>query len=170
MAEAFFIVLPWLNPANADPIRRFLCSPFLLKLPIHMQYLLCDVYAWCLMCQFFFVRSWLFESRRDQKYPNLGSFWPFESYFKVDPRWQSYVHLILQGLMYILNCIFCMTIFFWIGPLETIQIHFHSVVCPLGTQGITWTTTFAGKQFARIWRNANNTIFFRKSVFSIFRF
>ena len=28
MAEAFVIVLAWLNPATADPIRRCLCSPF----------------------------------------------------------------------------------------------------------------------------------------------
>ena len=35
-----------------------------------MQYGLCDV--WCVMCDvpgLFFVRSWLFESRGDQKYP-----------------------------------------------------------------------------------------------------
>ena len=28
MAEAFNIVLAWLNPATADPIRRCLRSPF----------------------------------------------------------------------------------------------------------------------------------------------
>ena len=31
MAEAFVIVLAWLNPATADPIRRCLCGPFKYK-------------------------------------------------------------------------------------------------------------------------------------------
>ena len=37
-----------------------------------MQYVLCDV--WCVMCDvpgLFFVRSWFFKSRGDQKYPVL---------------------------------------------------------------------------------------------------
>ena len=33
------------------------------------------------------------------KIPHLGSFRPFEWYSKIDPRWQSYVHFILQGLL-----------------------------------------------------------------------
>ena len=42
---------------------------YLIKLQTHTQYVLCDV--WCVMCEvpgLFFVRSWLFESRGDQKY------------------------------------------------------------------------------------------------------
>ena len=31
--------------------------------------------------------------------PHLGNFRPFEWYSKIDPRWQSYVHYILQGLL-----------------------------------------------------------------------
>ena len=64
------------------------------------SYAICAV--WCVMCVvpgFFFCKILILWVKGRPKIPHLGSFRPFEGYSKIDHRWQSYVHFILQGLL-----------------------------------------------------------------------
>ena len=65
-----------------------------------MKYVMCDV--WCVMCDvpdLIFCKTLTLWVKGRPKTPNLSDFWPFKWYTKIDPRWQSYVHNILQGLL-----------------------------------------------------------------------
>ena len=65
-----------------------------------MQYVMCDV--WCMMCDvadLIFCKILTLWVKGRPKIPHLGNFRPFELYSKIDPRWQSYVHYNLQGLL-----------------------------------------------------------------------
>ena len=69
--------------------------------------LLCKTYKficnmWCVMCHvpdLIFCKILPLWVKGRPTIPHLGSFRPFEWYSKIDPRWQSYVHFILQGLI-----------------------------------------------------------------------
>ena len=56
---------------------------------------MCDV--WCARLIFCKILTLWVKGR--PKIHHLGSFRPFEWYSKIDPRWQSYIHFILQGLL-----------------------------------------------------------------------
>ena len=52
--------------------------------------------AWC--TRLFFCKILTLWVKGGPKILHLGSFRPFDWYSKIDPRWQSYVHFILQVL------------------------------------------------------------------------
>ena len=65
-----------------------------------MQYVMCEV--WCVMCDvqdLIFCKIWTLWVKGRPKIPNLGNLKPLKWYSKIDPRWQSYVHYNLQGLL-----------------------------------------------------------------------
>ena len=61
---------------------------------------MCDVR--CVMCDvpdLIFCKILTLWVKGRPKIPHLGYFRPFEWYSKIDPRWQLYIHYILQGLV-----------------------------------------------------------------------
>ena len=62
-----------------------------------MLYVMCD--AWYVMFRTcFFCKILTLWVKGRPQIPNLSNFRPFKWYSKIDPRWQSFVHNILQGL------------------------------------------------------------------------
>ena len=66
------------------------------------SYEICSV--WCVMRDVWCARPFCCKIlnlwvKRRTKIPHLGSFSISSLYSKIDPRWQSYVHFILEGLL-----------------------------------------------------------------------
>ena len=86
-----------------------------------MQYVMCDV--WCKMCDvpdLIFCKIWTLWVKGRPKTPHLSNFRPFYWYSKIDPRWQSYAHNILQGLLRTI----CKILLGQDGPIKSELDHF----------------------------------------------
>ena len=65
-----------------------------------MKYVMRDV--WCVMCDvtdLIFCKILTIWVKGSPKTPHPSDLWPFLRYSKINPRWHSYVHDILQGLL-----------------------------------------------------------------------